>query len=157
MKRSPLKSDPAKVAAFVQRGRENGPRRATAPGDFRDDAGRVLPARVNPLARAPRRATPKVPTNARRVALARSGGKCVMCLHLGRRTRATQAHHVWPKSKWPALLKVAANLVGLCADCHAKHEGGSHRLPLATLPAETIALADGDGPMTNYLARTYRA
>jgi 5-methylcytosine-specific restriction endonuclease McrA len=151
MKRSCLKSDPAKVAAFVQRGRENGREGMRSTALRRNTAGW-------PSARPPGGGPAvKIPPTIRAAAFARSNGLCIMCRHNGRRVRAQQAHHCYPKAKWPALAKVTANLVALCAACHAAHEGGSHRLPLAILPPETIALADGDGPMESYLARTYRA
>lgn len=177
---APLKADPAKAAAFVQRGRGK-LKAATAPSDFRDDEGRpiaVSGARWDRQAWG-RKAAIKVPAGARRAALARSHGACVMCLHdysrhaarlfipaqvralvaSGTVTRATQVHHVFPKqaSAWPHLAKTTANLVGVCPDCHSNHEVAFRRLPRAVLPPETLALAEGDGPMENYLVRTYPA
>lgn len=154
MKRSKLTADPAKVAAFNQRGRGSLKRAATAPSDFRDDAGR--PITVPPFAAPSRsRTSPvKVPTNARKVALARSRGRCVVC-----GDRAHQCHHVFPKSKWPELIKDPDNLVGVCARCHMAHEFigvKATRIPLAALPACAIALAAAESRRQTYLERTYR-
>ncbi len=184
-RKTALKADPDKIGEFVQRGREHGRegmrsaglRRATAPSDFRDDEGRLLAMAAIPVA-LPRtaRTVVKVPPSIRARALARSGGVCVMCLHregidmealtigaLRRLTRAgkvraaTQVHHVFPRHKWPALIKVLPNLVGTCPECHDEHERAHRRFPRAVLPAETLRLADGDGPMQSYLDRTYPA
>jgi 5-methylcytosine-specific restriction endonuclease McrA len=131
------------------------------------------------LAYWPPRPAPKirVPVGVRLRALARSHDVCVMCLHregvdldtvtigalrqlvrCGVLRAATQAHHVWPRQKWPNLIKVEANLTGLCRDCHSAHEFPgvkATRIPRAALPSCAIALAGDDGPMLGYLERVY--
>lgn len=174
MKRSALKADPAKTRAFVQRGRG---RLARSPLKHKctncaarfERAHVTCPICLRPM---PRQAPPstsglrpwqttatiKVPPGARKEALARSKGLCVACVHEGGiARRAVQVHHVYPKRLWPELAKLAACLVGVCVEHHANHESAHRRLPLAVLPPETIALAADDGPMQNYLARTYPA
>lgn len=201
---TPLRADAEVTRAFVQRGREQGRegmkstalRHATAPSDFRDDNGRLLPARpdkpsawderqvaalqraANGGKRAKRRTKVRIPAGVRKVVKVRSHGACVVCLHragidpagpdavavIRQALRAgvvrpiQQLHHVFPEQTWPALAKTEACLVGCCVDDHMAHEFVAckpTRIPRAALPAETIALADGDGPMENYLARTY--
>ncbi|MCA1571688.1 MAG: hypothetical protein LC798_15520 [Chloroflexi bacterium] len=55
MKRSGLRPDPETTRAFVERSRR--PRAATAPSDFRDDHGGLLPVHALPLRREMPRAT----------------------------------------------------------------------------------------------------
>ncbi len=134
-----LNADPAKVAAFIQRGRGGFPRSREAP--LRRVV--ILGDKANRPARA------KVPSDARHEALARTHGVCVTCP-----ARAVQVHHVLPRSKWPHLVKLAANLIGTCVACHANHESAYKRFPRSVLPAETLALAEAEG-LTWYIERTY--
>jgi hypothetical protein len=99
------------------------------------------PARAKPKAPDP------IPPETRRAARARSGGKCVVCAHRGYGGRggrkAAHLHHVFPKqaNRWPELIAVEDNLVGVCFDCHEAHEGGSERIPLGALPECVFRLA----------------
>lgn len=62
-------------------------------------------------------------------------------------------HHVLPKHRWPALIDVTANVIGVAADCHANHETAACRFPWrAILPVLELRL---DGPQLGYLERTY--
>ncbi len=150
-----LTSDPAKRAAFIERGRGGFPRSraATPPSDFRDDAGRVLPLQGGWLTPRPSNAPKggRVPAPARKAAFARTHGACITCS-----ARAAQVHHVLPRNKWPHLAKLAANLVGICAACHDEHERAHRRIPRALLPAAALALAEAEG-LTWYIERTYPA
>lgn len=85
----------------------------------------------------------------RAAAFARSGGRCVRC---GK--RATQAHHIWPRQRWPKLVDVAENVVGLCQRCHERHELAVERLPRSCLPDCATGLVV-DGRMASYIERTY--
>lgn len=69
-------------------------------------------------------------------------------------------HHVFMVQRWPELAKHPANLIGLCVDHHFDHEGTAghgtpRRIPRDALPAETLALAAGNGPLLNELDRKY--
>lgn len=66
-------------------------------------------------------------------------------------------HHVLPKGdrKWPELIDVAENVVGLTADCHANHETAARRLTRQAVAI--VELLDLDARQLGYLARTYRA
>ncbi len=171
MKRSPIRAGAKSIArgsTFAAEGRPLKRSAATPRSDFRDDAGRIIPTAPIPVSRG--RSKGNVPRAARFAAYARSEGACVVCVHgcrgnatgsalrgliaCGVVRRAVQVHHVLPKSKWPHLLKVADNLVGVCADCHARHESAYLRIPHAALPAVTLALAEREG-LTWYIARTY--
>jgi hypothetical protein len=99
--------------------------------------------------KANRKPAPKVPAEARHGALERTAGRCITCPD-----RAVQVHHVLPKSKWPHLAKLADNLVGVCVECHARHESAFRRIPRSALPAVTLALAEREG-LTWYIDRTY--
>lgn len=62
-------------------------------------------------------------------------------------------HHVFSKARWPELIDVAANIIGVCADCHANHESAAKRLPRdAIAVAEELASTP---PMQAYLDRVY--
>lgn len=158
-------------------------RAATPPSDFRDDHGHPIAGEVRD---APRGLTPgqrrrgvKIPARARRHALARSHDACVMCLHrngidanavsnatvrqlmrVDLVAKATQLHHVFPRQRWPQLIKVAANLIGVCPGCHDEHERAHRRIPLAALPACVFDLVDADPEADRlllYLDATYPA
>lgn len=68
-------------------------------------------------------------------------------------------HHVLPERAWPEFVKLAANVVLVCAACHDEHERAHRRLALDQLPAESLSwLATvADGPAGVYLERTYAA
>jgi len=71
-------------------------------------------------------------------------------------------HHVLSERAFPEHATTAANLILLCAACHADHEFGARddsRLSMADdLPDDALTwLAEiADGPVLNYLDRTYR-
>ncbi len=133
MKRSALKrtaaltSDPAKRAAFIERGRG---------GMKRKPLGRGVPTPMLPGARG----------WTRRV-FALHGTRCVVC---GR--RATQAHHAVPRHVILAarhltpqeradLAYDARNGVPVDEVCHAAHELASRRIPFDRLPPQVVAWA----------------
>lgn len=187
MKRSMLRSDPEKTRAFVERGRERARERdreqqalgREGMASMRIRAPLLPPVPgLRPPAPPKRKAKDiKVPPGARNKALDRSKGICVVCafnarvdvvrlpreirmqlLRDGVIQRATQVHHVLPRNKWPGLIKLADNLIGVCVDCHMAHEYigvKRRRIPRAALPACAIALADGMPKRERYLERTY--
>ena len=57
----------------------------------------------------------------------RDGGRCVMCTGRFDVWTSLQAHHVWPKSKFPELALNLDNGVTLCTGCHLQlvHGGNS--------------------------------
>lgn len=148
-KPSQLKTDPAKIAAFVQR-----------------DRGKL--ARGTPNRPLP------VPPVVRAEAFARSRGLCVVCLHregflpwrmspgavrrlvaTGTLRWAEHPHHVLPQGRFRHLAAIADNIVGVCATCHADHHVSPRgRMPKAALPACAIELAEREG-VGWYLDRYY--
>jgi hypothetical protein len=137
MKRSELRVDPEKVAAFNQRGR-----------------GKLKPGK--------RKVAIRVPDDVRMEVRRRTGGKCTLCLHDGLSWHdagwIVHLHHVWPKAKWPQHAKDPANLMGLCADHHMSHEFPGckpTRIPREALSLEAMGLAGSDGPMLSHLEREY--
>ena len=57
---------------------------------------------------------------------------CVNCLRYGRRTPATVAHHIKPRSLYPELALDPANGAALCGRCHNREhpeKGGKRRHP----------------------------
>lgn len=126
----------------------------------------------------------KVPKGTRMAVYARSHGWCIRCLFdhnigpcdlpltgaqlkelsnmkgEGKPRRARQLHHVLPQQLFRHLAKNAANMVGMCPQCHAEHEAGAAddaKIPLDALPdcCEMLALAEGGRALT-YFERTYR-
>jgi hypothetical protein len=62
-------------------------------------------------------------------------------------------HHIFPKHKWPDLLDIAENVVGLTMNCHAAHETAAKRLKrTAVAVVEQLPL---DARQLSYLDRTY--
>lgn len=121
MKQSRLQADPAKTAAWQQRGRGKGLRREKR------------------LARTPKPPRPTTPRDVWEAVLRRDGGLCVWSRYLGRRRKAQHPHHLLPKGAggWPQFVAERANIVGLTADQHMQHEHSpSERLPWAALPEE---------------------
>jgi 5-methylcytosine-specific restriction endonuclease McrA len=111
----------------------------------------------------------KVPKATREAVKARSGGRCVMCewlfergeLDAYRPRRIVHLHHVFAEQRHPALALEAANLIGLCMQCHFDHEnfaghGAPRRIPRDALPAETLELALREG-LRHELERLYIA
>lgn len=47
---------------------------------------------------------------------------CRECARYGKRTDATHAHHVIPRSERPDLARVVSNGIALCTSCHDKLE-----------------------------------
>lgn len=118
--------------------------------------GRTQPlSRSKPLKRPQTRLRPKrrqkpiLRPETRAAAFARSGGRCVRC---GK--RATQAHHVFARQRWPKLVDVVENVVAVCARCHERHENAVERLPCSCLPDCVTGLVV-DGRMASYISRTY--
>lgn len=62
-------------------------------------------------------------------------------------------HHVLPKHKWPELIDVAENVVGVTANCHANHETAAKRLTLEAVDA--VLGLNLDEQQRGYLGRTY--
>lgn len=123
VKQSPLRADPAKVAAFVQRNRKP-------------------LARTMSLKRGTPRQRVSTPPDVWREVLRRDGGLCVWSAHLGRRARAEHPHHLLPKGKggWPQFFDVRENIVGLAPTPHMAHEHSPlDRLPWEALPGECQA------------------
>jgi 5-methylcytosine-specific restriction endonuclease McrA len=170
VKRSPLKRNPEKQRAWQDRSREKALGRGKTVSELAVRASsELLPG---PARGRPKRGKPRVviPPSVRQAARARSEGRCVMCLWLGRPPKKiAHLHHVLPKglarfSKWAA---ESANLVGLCFDCHAAHtdacverteDGGlrSRRIPWEALPDVTVQfVARCGGPAVDYCERTY--
>lgn len=152
MKRAPLRSDPEKVRAWNEKHRQ-----AFAP--------RQGPPDRKPLARtAPKRPDP-IPAETRTAARARSHGRCIVCQYIGARCgwgngkgKADALHHALPKqrAKWPMLVAVEDNLVGVCNFHHDNHEHGGARIPLLALPECVFRLAADVGPAAvDYLLKTY--
>lgn len=63
-------------------------------------------------------------------------------------------HHVLPKHKWPELIDVAENVVGVTANCHANHE--TRAKGLARVAVSLVERLPLDSRQVNYLERTYR-
>lgn len=157
MKQAPLRASPEAARALNERARQKRRANAAMPGIVRQGL---------PDPRALQRKPPKRPdpilAETRRAARARSGGKCVVCLYHGHGGRgagkAEHLHHALPKSrsKWPQLVAVLDNLVGVCAHHHMNHEHGGARIPLLALPECVFRLAADVGPAAvDYLLRTY--
>jgi 5-methylcytosine-specific restriction endonuclease McrA len=125
VKRSELRPQPEKVREWMQRTRK-------------------------PLRRTPRKARVSH-TEARRTALQRSRGRCIVC-----GSRAVHGHHVLPVSRWPELTAVAANIVACCEACHARHENAHRRIRWEELPECAILLAQTtSGAAAVYLDKIY--
>lgn len=62
-------------------------------------------------------------------------------------------HHTFPKSRWPSLTDIAANIVGLSENCHANHETGAKRLSRQAVAVALPLIADGS--MERFIERTY--
>jgi 5-methylcytosine-specific restriction endonuclease McrA len=128
MKRTPLKADPEKTRQWVQK----------------SQAKNTLQSK--PKARV------RVNRDEQAVVHKRSKGKCIVCLEQPSR----DVHHVLPQRLFPELADVAANMVGVCRKCHARHENAFRRIYMQELPDVTVALvADLGGPAEAYFVRTY--
>jgi hypothetical protein len=145
-----LQRDPEKVRRWNEKHRKA----FGARGDLR--------GRGTGLARAKPKAPDPIPTETRAAARARSGGKCIVCLFWGHgghgHGKAAHLHHALPKqpNKWPELIAVEDNLVGVCFDHHMAHEDGSRRIPLLALPECVFRLAaDVSQAAVDYLLKTY--
>jgi hypothetical protein len=147
MKRGQLRPNPDKVRDWLARSRAK---------SSLNRSGR--PARTKRKRRRP------VPSETRALVLARSWGWCVACLAregiyadaLGNyravalmRSRtgglprpATQLHHVLPVTRWPDHELDADNMVGVCVECHDRHEHGTTRIPLEALGHEALGLIE---------------
>lgn len=159
-RKTPLRADPEATAAFVQRGREKGLRRATAPSDFRDDEGGLLGhprhhdqvAEDRRLARARRQAarkaadrrTPRIEWDVKTRASA-----CAIC---GSKMAVT-GHHVIPLRMLKAtgvprgLWYDPRNHLPLCMEpsprrCHQRHENYVARVPRAVVMAKAPGAVD---------------
>lgn len=93
-----------------------------------------------------------VPADAKREALKRQGGHCLLCSERG----YLDPHHALPKDDWPDLVQLADNLLMLCRGCHANHEHAFRRVRRDELPACVLALAEREGPRAlAYIDRIY--
>jgi 5-methylcytosine-specific restriction endonuclease McrA len=145
-RRAPLRADPAKTRAWQDRHRKPIASSELVPTRQRN-------AKNKPVV---------LPPDVRRAARARSEGKCVVCLHRGRRGRslgkAVHLHHVLPKGldRFKRWATESANLIGLCFDCHMAHENASRRVPWEALPDVTVNLIARVGPVAvDYCAAVY--
>lgn len=130
LKRSPLKADPATIAAFVQRGR----------GQLR----RVDFAATNP---PPRKTTLPGARGWTQRVFALYGNRCVAC---GK--RAAHGHHTvalrtildahrLTVDVRAALAFDARNGCPVCAQCHMDHEAAANRIPFDKLPPGAVQWA----------------
>lgn len=144
MKRSkPLRADPEKTREWQARSRENG-REGMRSTELRRDT---------PRGRARRAAKPRLSEEVALVVYKRQDGKCACGCGRVIAPFPIGFHHVFPKQRWPELINVAVNVIGVAADCHANHETGMTRLPRsAVVRAEQLA---SDPPMRRYLENTY--
>jgi 5-methylcytosine-specific restriction endonuclease McrA len=111
------------------------------------------------LKRGPAKVKASIPKAVREHVYARDEGRCVRCRRVvGRGLFERALHHVLPEREWPAFVKVAANVVLVCAGCHDEHERAHRRLALEQLPAETFTWLRSlpDGPIGVYIERTYQ-
>lgn len=133
MKRTPLRANPAKTAAFHARGRAQGPARTNRPPVARSQ----LKARAG-LKRGRPKQRLVTPASVRAAVLLRDGGRCVWC---GEQVRgAGHPHHILARSVWPQYNGERRAIVLMDGDCHMQHEHSpSDRLPWASLPAECQA------------------
>jgi hypothetical protein len=137
VRRSRLRVDPAKTAAFHQRGRAQGLDRGK--GLKREaplERGAPLERRSRLRARVARQGA-VTPPDVWAAVLRRDGRRCVWCRLAGRDVPAEHPHHLLPKGSgsWPELAGVVENVVALCAACHMTHEfSPCDRLPWAALP-----------------------
>lgn len=146
MKRSPLRANPAKTAAFHARGRAQGLARGNRPPVARSQLKRSAGLKRDRLSRAalgnsnttkPRLVTP---ADVWAAVLKRDGGLCVWSRHLGRKVRAEHPHHLLARQTWPQYNAVREAIVALAAQPHMQHEHSPNdRLPWAALPAECRA------------------
>jgi hypothetical protein len=112
-------------------------------------------ARSKPLARGKgllgrkRRQKPVLAIPIRVVAFDRTDGWCAD----GCGRRAQDPHHILPRQKWPELINVAANVIGVHRVCHEAHENASKRLPRSVCaPVEALELT---GAQVAYIERSY--
>lgn len=125
MKRSELRADPEKVAAFVQRGME-----------------KTQLKRSEPLKRSGKgKHYPRTSQAGRAAVRARSGGMCIMCLWRGgHANRIVHLHHLLEKRNWPQYAQLPLeNQVGVCEGCHDEHERAHVRIPWLALPLDCRA------------------
>lgn len=97
---------------------------------------------------------PPVPRAARQEVTKRQGDRCLIpeCHYRGR----LEMHHVLPKDDWPDLVQLPDNLVGLCRQCHQRHEMAYRRILRPELPRVALALAEREGPRAlAYVERIY--
>ena len=166
-RRTPLKADPAKTAAFVQRGR--GKLEAAASLLKCANCAALLSRRVDdgcPVCSHPIPAPPAKQRVRRRSSgwkgwkmrvFALYGDRCIAC---GK--RATQAHHVVGR----AVIMAAAHLtpeeraaleydeaqgVPVCTACHMDHEAAAKRIPFLALPPGVIEWAIFNGFRTRIM------
>lgn len=122
MKRSPLKADPEKVAAFARRGRRSS-------AESLDK--RRAPLRRTGFGRRGDRANWHRPEHE-----AKREPACRNCRAVGE----VHLHHIVPRSLAPAGRADARNLIPLCSRCHDLHHAGMP-LPRSILTAEELAFA----------------
>lgn len=111
--------------------------------------------RSKPLARAKGRLArskaqkPRLSQETRAKAFARTTGLC----GCGCGRPADDAHHIFPKQKWPELADVLENILPAARFCHEGHESAMHRFSRgAVAGAEPLATTSS---MRAYLQRTY--
>lgn len=133
---SGLHVDPAKVRAFVERGRAE---LARAPLVNRASPGRSGTLRASRTAKPPE--GPMTPDEWRRAVYVASGGRCTMTASRARDADDPRfhAHHVVPKRELRARglyswVWDARNGAWLWADAHERHENASQRVPSGRLP-----------------------
>lgn len=141
MKRSkPLQADPAKTAAWQQRGRARAAENA-----------RQRPRQ--PLSQGKRRQKARIPQPIRAAVLRRQGGKCITP---GCKGRPAHRHHCLDEQMFPQAACEPGNLVAICPACHDNHTRAHRRLRREWLPPGLGALAVSIGPRAvSFLERTY--
>lgn len=117
------------------------------------------PERQTGLQRSARKRKARIPPATKLIVEARSRGRCIVCGHSRREAFVAgwsmDRHHVFDEALFPELAVIAENLVLICGYDHGRHTSALARIPLSKLPQCALDLADGDGPRTNFLARTY--
>lgn len=118
MKRSEMKPNPEKVRAWLNKSRK------------------PMPRGEKGLARKAPKKKPALPPALRAAVMARSRGRCVVCVHLGvdRPRRAAHVHHLLEQRNFPEYRLVEENCVGVCEPCHDEHERAHRRIPWEALP-----------------------
>jgi hypothetical protein len=107
-----------------------------------------------PLKRERPRKRPWMSERTRATVFARQHGRCICGCGQPIASGPIGYHHIWPRQRWPELADDPANVVGVTADCHAKHESASRVLPCACVAVVTEGIVV-DNQMRAYFERHY--